>query len=161
MGGAAVLHVFHFIIADTSNVSIGDLENIQETDTPPQSPTDSQPSCTDAITISMNAPPTTTTVHYKKRTDTEKGDDTDVDSLSPHSSKFTTSPAKVIEQICENLLKWSMFWWTSSITVVEAFPTEVMVVTAQIMISNIYILSHLRPPPRHNWLISNARIYVI
>lgn len=31
---------------DTSNVSVGDLENIQETDTPPQSPSDSQSSTT-------------------------------------------------------------------------------------------------------------------
>ncbi|CAD5115352.1 DgyrCDS4332 [Dimorphilus gyrociliatus] len=40
---------------DTSNVSVGDLENIQETDTPPQSPSDSQSSTTGGEACSLKA----------------------------------------------------------------------------------------------------------
>ena len=82
-------------VSDTSNVSIGDLENIQETDTPPQSPTDSQPSVGDTVTIKM---PTESPakVHYKKYGEAEKTEETDVDSSSP-TSKVTRRGAALTQ----------------------------------------------------------------
>lgn len=67
------------LIVDTSNVSVGDLENIQETDTPPQSPTDSQVSAGDTIMFNLAS----STASYRRKADSDVTEDTDVESISP------------------------------------------------------------------------------
>ena len=81
------------LFSDTSNVSIGDLENIQETDTPPQSPTDSQRSTNDTVTINMDTPGHT--VHYRKRGDQNHADETDIESMSPKSKVPSDVPSDI------------------------------------------------------------------
>ncbi|XP_074643701.1 protein unc-79 homolog [Tubulanus polymorphus] len=81
---------------DTSNVSVGDLENIQETETPPQSPTDSQLSSTDAVTINVSSP--SHSVQYMKlQAASKQSADTDNDS-SPPSIKASSVKKKVTRQ---------------------------------------------------------------
>jgi hypothetical protein len=86
-----------FFLTDTSNVSVGDLEQIQETETPPQSPTDSQHSSGDAVTISVTSP-SKSTVHYTKLKSESDGrtDETasDLDS-SPPTVKIISPKRKV------------------------------------------------------------------
>ena len=67
------------LIPDTSNVSVGDLENIQETDTPPQSPTDSQASAGDTVMFNLAS----STAQYRRKADSDLTEDTDVESISP------------------------------------------------------------------------------
>ena len=87
------MQIHWLFVADTSNVSIGDLENILETETPPQSPTsDSQQSGGETVTISMTSP-TGTTVQYHKHGDDDV--ETDTDSLD-HSPKAVSPMSKVI-----------------------------------------------------------------
>ena len=52
--------------ADLSKVSISDLENIQETDTPPQSPSSSKQEAEDTATVHVKSPPSASAVHYLK-----------------------------------------------------------------------------------------------
>ena len=68
-----------YIFSDTSNVSVGDLENIQETDTPPQSPTDSQASAGDTVLFNLSS----STAQYRRKADSDLTEDTDVESISP------------------------------------------------------------------------------
>ena len=74
---------------------MGDLENILETDTPPaQSPTDSQRSLGETVTISITSP-SSTTVQYKKKGDSDRTEDTESDSL-PASKVSSPAPAQSI-----------------------------------------------------------------
>ena len=66
--------------SDTSNVSVGDLENIQETDTPPQSPTDSQPSVGDTVIINMGSGGAGS-VSYRRKAGSDKSEKTDETDL--------------------------------------------------------------------------------
>ena len=47
-------------------MSISDLENIQETDTPPQSPSSSKQEAEDTATVHVKSPPSASAVHYLK-----------------------------------------------------------------------------------------------
>ena len=71
------------VFTDTSNVSVGDLGDILETETPPQSPTDdSAPSDRDTVTISMTTP-SSSAVRYRRRGATsDVTEETDLESLS-------------------------------------------------------------------------------
>ncbi|XP_064622108.1 protein unc-79 homolog isoform X4 [Lineus longissimus] len=94
---------------DTSNVSVGDLEQIQETETPPQSPTDSQQSSGDAVTISVTSP-AKSTVHYTKLRSESDGrtDETasDLDS-SPPTVKILSPKKKVTRRTPRQLPDYS------------------------------------------------------
>ena len=80
---------YHFVIPDTSNVSVGDLENIQETDTPPQSPTDSQASAGDTVMFNLAS----STAQYRRKADSDLTEDTDVESISPsHKASLQAKP---------------------------------------------------------------------
>ncbi|KAK7103573.1 protein unc-79 homolog isoform X3 [Littorina saxatilis] len=52
--------------ADLSKMSISDLENIQETDTPPQSPSSSKQEAEDTATVHVRSPPSASAVRYIK-----------------------------------------------------------------------------------------------
>ncbi|KAK7493418.1 hypothetical protein BaRGS_00015318 [Batillaria attramentaria] len=52
--------------ADLSKMSVSDLENIQETDTPPQSPSSSKQDTEDRATVHVRSPPSASAVHYLK-----------------------------------------------------------------------------------------------
>ncbi|XP_025104233.1 protein unc-79 homolog isoform X4 [Pomacea canaliculata] len=52
--------------ADLSKMSISDLENIQETDTPPQSPSSSKEEPEDKATVNVCSPPSASSVQYLK-----------------------------------------------------------------------------------------------
>lgn len=55
-----------FYLADLSKMSISDLENIQETDTPPQSPSSSKEEPEDKATVNVCSPPSASSVQYLK-----------------------------------------------------------------------------------------------